>query len=190
MNENPKNYFAEVEQAAFSPANTVPSMQPSADPVLQSRLFSYTDTQRHRLGTNYVQIPVNSPLHGTVYAPNVRDGAMNVNGNLGATPNYLASDIPVEFKQASLQEDQEVWEGAATPFHWKATPYEWEQPAQFWKVLARYPNQQEHLAHNIAVHVANAKHEIQDRVFKYFGGVSPELEALIKKEVFELSPRK
>ncbi|KAI5963987.1 hypothetical protein CANMA_003584 [Candida margitis] len=126
LNENPKNYFAEVEQAAFSPANTVPSMQPSADPVLQSRLFSYADTQRHRLGTNYVQIPVNSPLHGTVYAPNVRDGAMTVNGNLGATPNYLASDIPVEFKQASLQEDQEAWEGAATPFHWKATPYEWE----------------------------------------------------------------
>merc|ERR1712080_326826 len=171
LNENPKNYFAEVEQAAFSPANSVPSMQPSADPVLQSRLFSYTDTQRYRLGANYVQIPVNSPLHGSVYAPNVRD-------------------VPVEFKANSLQEDQEVWEGAATPFHWKATPYEWEQPAQLWKVLAKYPNQQEHLAHNIAVHVANARHDIQDRVFKYFGGVSPELEALIKKEVFELSPRK
>jgi len=190
LNENPKNYFAEVEQAAFSPANSVPSMQPSADPVLQSRLFSYTDTQRYRLGANYVQIPVNSPLHGSVYAPNVRDGPMNINGNLGATPNYLASDVPVEFKANSLQEDQEVWEGAATPFHWKATPYEWEQPAQLWKVLAKYPNQQEHLAHNIAVHVANARHDIQDRVFKYFGGVSPELEALIKKEVFELSPRK
>ena len=46
LNENPQNYFAEIEQAAFSPSHLVPGIEPSADPVLQSRLFSYPDTHR------------------------------------------------------------------------------------------------------------------------------------------------
>jgi len=58
-----RNYFAEVEQIAFSPAHLVPGIEPTADPMLQARLFSYSDSQRHRLGVNYQQIPVNSPLH-------------------------------------------------------------------------------------------------------------------------------
>lgn len=190
LNENPKNYFAEVEQAAFSPAHTVPYMEPSADPVLQSRLFSYADTHRHRLGPNYTQIPVNCPVTGRVFNPHMRDGAMNVNGNLGSTPNYLATSNPVEFKQFSIQEDQEVWTGAACPFHWKATEDDFKQPAELYKVLARYPNQQQHLAHNIAVHVQAADAHIQDRVFEMFSKVHPKLGADIKKETLELSPRK
>lgn len=182
LNENPQNYFAEVEQAAFSPAHTVPYMEPSADPVLQSRLFSYADTHRHRLGPNYQQIPVNCPVAG-VYNPHMRDGAMNVNGNLGSAPNYLASDKPLEFKKFSLQEDQEVWHGAACPFHWKATDGEFKQASDLYRVLGKYPNQQKNLAHNIAVHVKNADKPIQERVLKYFGKVSPELEANIKKEL-------
>ncbi|GME84768.1 unnamed protein product [Ambrosiozyma monospora] len=88
LNKNPDNYFAEIEQVAFSPSHTIPSMQPSNDPVLQSRLFSYPDTHRHRLGVNYQQIPVNCPLKSGSFAPQIRDGAMQVNGNLGSTPNY------------------------------------------------------------------------------------------------------
>ncbi|CCE83525.1 Piso0_004103 [Millerozyma farinosa CBS 7064] len=189
LNENPKNYFAEVEQAAFSPAHTVPHMEPSADPVLQSRLFSYADTHRHRLGTNYTQIPVNCPVTGRVFNPHMRDGGMNVNGNLGAHPNYLATSHPLEFKQFSLQEDQEVWEGSACPFHWKATDDEFKQPGALYKVLAKYPNQQKNLAHNVAVHVSAADPHIQDRVFEYFSKVDPELGSNIKKETLQLSPR-
>jgi catalase len=63
LNRNPTNYFAEIEQAAFSPAHLVPGIEASADPMLQARLFSYADSQRHRLGVNYQQIPVNKPLH-------------------------------------------------------------------------------------------------------------------------------
>ncbi|KAF5208608.1 putative peroxisomal catalase [Clavispora lusitaniae] len=182
LNENPKNYFAEVEQAAFSPAHTVPYMEPSADPVLQSRLFSYADTHRHRLGPNYTQIPVNCPITG-VFNPHMRDGVMNVNGNLGSTPNYLASSEPVEFRQFSLQEDQEVWSGAACPFHWKATDAEFTQATALYNVLARYPGQQRNLAHNVAVHVSAADKPIQERVIKYFGKVSAELAANIQKEL-------
>jgi catalase len=190
LNENPKNYFAEVEQAAFSPAHTVPYMEPSADPVLQSRLFSYADTQRYRLGTNYTQIPVNCPVAGAVYNPHMRDGSMNVNGNLGNAPNYLATNKPLQFKSFSLQEEQEVWQGAACPFHWKCTDDDFAQAQALYKVLGRYPNQQAHLAHNIAVNVANADAHIQDRVFEMFAKVSGELANNIKKEVLQLSPRK
>ncbi|ODQ81770.1 hypothetical protein BABINDRAFT_160010 [Babjeviella inositovora NRRL Y-12698] len=59
LNQNPKNYHAEIEQIAFSPSHLVPGIDPSNDPVLQSRLFSYPDTHRHRLGANYQQLPVN-----------------------------------------------------------------------------------------------------------------------------------
>ena len=62
----------------------VPGVEPSADPVLQSRLFSYPDTHRHRLGVNYQQIPVNRPLHA--FNPYQRDGLMAVNGNYGSNP--------------------------------------------------------------------------------------------------------
>ena len=55
LNKNAKNYFAEVEQLAFSPAHLVPGIEPSPDKMLQGRLFSYSDTHRHRLGANYVR---------------------------------------------------------------------------------------------------------------------------------------
>lgn len=189
LDKNPDNYFADVEQAAFSPAHTVPGMEPSADPVLQSRLFSYNDTHRHRLGTNFTQIPVNCPVTGKVFNPHMRDGGMTVNGNLGDHPNYLASDKPIEFKKYSLQEDQEVWEGAATPFHWVATDAEFEQASGLYEVLGKTKGQQENLAHNVAVHVSAANTSIQDRVFEYFSKVNKTLGENIKKEVLELAPR-
>ncbi|GAA0136423.1 catalase [Paenibacillus sp. YSY-4.3] len=76
LNRNPDNFFAEVEQSAFSPSVLVSGIEPSEDKLLQGRLFSYPDTQRYRLGANYLQIPVNCP-----YAPvrnHQRDGLMNV----------------------------------------------------------------------------------------------------------------
>ena len=61
LNRNPENYFAEVEQAAFNPANIVPGIGFSPDKMLQGRLFSYGDAQRYRLGVNHHLIPVNAP---------------------------------------------------------------------------------------------------------------------------------
>ncbi len=62
LDRNPRNYFAEVEQSAFSPNNLVPGIEASPDKMLQARLFSYDDTHRHRLGPNFTQIPVNCPF--------------------------------------------------------------------------------------------------------------------------------
>src|SRR5688572_3396996 len=86
LNRNPDNYFADVEQAAFSPANVVPGIGFSPDRMLQGRLFSYGDAQRYRLGVNHHQIPVNYPRGARVVNSFHRDGAMRVDGNQGATP--------------------------------------------------------------------------------------------------------
>ena len=61
LNRNPDNYFAEIEQVAFSPSNIVPGIGFSPDKMLQARIFSYADAHRHRLGTHYEALPVNAP---------------------------------------------------------------------------------------------------------------------------------
>lgn len=86
LNRNPENYFAEVEQAAFTPAHVVPGIGFSPDRFLQGRLFSYGDAQRYRLGINYNQIPVNrAKCEVNDYH---RDGAMRTDGNYGRLPAY------------------------------------------------------------------------------------------------------
>jgi catalase len=91
LNENPKNYFAEVEQAAFAPAHVIDGISYSPDKMLQGRILSYPDAHRHRLGPNYEQIPVNK----CPYAVNnyERDGAMRVDGNGGGSPNYFPNSF-------------------------------------------------------------------------------------------------
>ena len=86
LNKNPENFYADVEQAAFSPSNLVPGISVSPDKMLQARLFNYPDAQRYRLGVNYHQIPVNAarcPVHS-----NHRDGTGRVDGNYGSLPHY------------------------------------------------------------------------------------------------------
>ena len=61
LNRNPQNYFAEVEQAAFSPANVVPGISFSPDKMLQARIFAYADAHRYRLGANFERLPINAP---------------------------------------------------------------------------------------------------------------------------------
>ncbi|MDR1496505.1 MAG: catalase [Clostridiales Family XIII bacterium] len=89
LNKNPENYFADVEQAAFNPANIVPGLGFSPDKLLQGRLFSYGDAHRYRLGVNHHQIPVNS-AKGAKEPPHYyhRDGQMRVDGNFGAATSY------------------------------------------------------------------------------------------------------
>ncbi|XP_018320838.1 catalase-like [Agrilus planipennis] len=91
LNENPTNYFQDIEQMALSPSRMVPGIKPSPDRMLQGRLFSYPDTQRHRLGPNFLQIPVNCPLYVRNYQ---RDGPMsysNQGNNTVYHPNSVDS---------------------------------------------------------------------------------------------------
>lgn len=88
LNRNPDNYFQDVEQAAFNPANIVPGLGLSPDRMLQGRLFSYGDAQRYRLGVNHHQIPVNSPRGVGCPHSFHRDGQMRVDGNKGSELHY------------------------------------------------------------------------------------------------------
>ncbi len=92
FNRNPRNYFSEIEQIAFTPAAMVPGIEPSPDKMLQGRLFSYDDTARHRLGPNFRQIPVNCPYRAK--AKNYqRDANMCIDGNQEGAPNYYPNSF-------------------------------------------------------------------------------------------------
>ncbi|GMF23151.1 unnamed protein product [Phytophthora fragariaefolia] len=101
LNRNPSNYFAELEQIAFSPSDIVPGIKPSPDKMLQARLFSYPDSQRHRLGAYFNQIPVNLPLK--VPQTYQRDGFMAINGNMHDAPNYFPNSKNVPPEDSTLR---------------------------------------------------------------------------------------
>lgn len=92
LDRNPNNYFAEVEQAAFAPSHLVPGIEASPDKMLQGRLFSYADTHRHRLGANYLQLPVNCPYKVSVKNYQ-RDGPMNSSDNQAGAVNYFPNSF-------------------------------------------------------------------------------------------------
>lgn len=102
LNRNPENYFADVEQAAFNPANIVPGVGLSPDKLLQGRLFSYGDAQHYRLGVNSHTIPVNaakSPVHSYH-----RDGKMRVDGNYGSISSYQPNSYDQWKEQPGVKE--------------------------------------------------------------------------------------
>lgn len=102
LNRNPDNFFAETEQIAFNPGHLVPGIDLTDDPLLQGRLFSYTDTQLIRLGgPNHAEIPINRPVN-TVHN-NQRDGHMRQMINMGRVsyePNSLGGGCPVQMKES------------------------------------------------------------------------------------------
>lgn len=97
LDKNPVDYFAEVEQAAFSPARFIPGVYSSPDKMLQGRLFAYEDAHRHRLGANYQQIPINSPKMTCPFS-NQRDGFMTVNQNFEGKYHYSPSTLDNSFE--------------------------------------------------------------------------------------------
>lgn len=90
LNENPKNFFGEIEQLAFSPANLIPGTEFSNDKLLQGRGFSYKDTERHRIGANFEQLPVNRPLADV--NNNTQDGPMRYHYK-GGCINYKKNSL-------------------------------------------------------------------------------------------------
>ena len=91
LNENPQNFFSDVEQAAFAPAHVVDGISYSPDKMLQGRILSYPDAHRYRLGANYEQIPVNKCPFAV--SNHQRDGQMRVDGNGGRSPNYFPNSF-------------------------------------------------------------------------------------------------
>jgi catalase len=134
LNRNPGNFFAEVEQSAFNPANVVPGIGFSPDKMLQARLFSYGDAQRYRLGVNHHTIPVNAP-RCPVHSYH-RDGAMRVDGNFGSTLGYEPNSSGEWAAQPDYREPPLAIEGAASHWDHRADTDYYSQPGALFRLMA------------------------------------------------------
>lgn len=159
LNANPDNFFAEVEQAAFSPANVVPGISFSPDRMLQARLFSYGDAQRYRLGVNFNHIPVNAPVIRTHSYH--RDGAMRVDGNGGAAPTYFPNSLSDWQDQPELAEPPLELDGAAAHWDHRLDDDHYEQPGNLFRLMS--PEKQQLLFENTARQIGAAELAYQQR---------------------------
>lgn len=159
LNRNPENYFAEVEQSAFSPANVVPGISFSPDKMLQSRLFSYGDAHRYRLGVNHHQIPVNAPK--CPFHSYHRDGAMRTDGNHGGTIGYEPNSKGEWQEQPDFREPPLALEGAADHWDHRVDDDYFSQVAALFHLMN--DQQKQVLFENTARSVGGASKAIQER---------------------------
>ena len=161
LNKNPENYFADVEQAAFNPANIVPGIGFSPDKMLQGRLFSYGDAQRYRLGVNHHLIPVNKsrcPFLNMFH----RDGQMRVDDNYGATLGYEPNSYSEWQEQPEYKEPPLELDGAAD--HWNHREDDddyYSQAGDLFRLMSK--KQQQVLFENTARAMGDAPKEIKIR---------------------------
>ena len=179
LNKNPENWFAEIEEAAFSPSNMVPGIAPSPDPMLQARMFAYPDAARYRLGVNYQFLPTNAPK-SPIYCPIERDGLMNFTPNYSPDPNYLGTSLkPLQFSkknnsgnavtstdfrdfaaangQSQKHEnlDEAQMSVPVSPFTQVDEDKDFEQARALWsKVMASQEGAHARFVDNVAAHVA------------------------------------
>ncbi|MBB2198718.1 catalase [Gluconacetobacter sp. 1c LMG 22058] len=170
LNRNPENYFAEVEQAAFSPANVVPGIGFSPDKMLQARLFSYGDTQRYRLGVNFNQIPVNAPK--CPYHSYHRDGAMRMDGNQGRTVSYYPNRFDEWNVQDGLHEPPLSIAGDAAHWDHRLDDDHYKQPGDLFRLMNKA--QQLVLCENTARQIVGAARAIQERHIENCAKADPE----------------
>ncbi|PYI09600.1 putative catalase [Aspergillus sclerotiicarbonarius CBS 121057] len=193
VNRNPRNYFTDIEQAAFSPSNMVPGFAPSADPMLQARMFAYPDAARYRLGTNYQMLPTNA-AHVPVYCPYQRDGFMNFTSNYGDDPNYIGWSLrPTTFATssttptrpvASTITEHEKWAGEASSFTTTMTDVDYEQATGLWKVLGREEGHQDRFVENVALTVQKvSSKDLRGMVYDLFSRVDPQLGGRVEAQV-------
>ncbi|KAI1775644.1 catalase [Hypoxylon cercidicola] len=201
LDKNPSNWFAEIEQAAFSPSNMVPGIEASPDPLLQARMFAYPDAARYRLGVNYQFLPTNAPK-SEVYCPIERDGLMNFTTNYGGDPNYIGTKLkPVRFlsrgQDGSAQiQRQDGGNGSATPrrldqaaagsvfpveFSSEVTDKDFEQSRALWTVMSKQEGAQERFVGNVSAHLSDALTKwIRDEAYEMFRRVDEELGRMVE----------
>ncbi|KAL3206741.1 hypothetical protein MRX96_039949 [Rhipicephalus microplus] len=160
LDRNPKNYFSEVEQIAFCPANLVPGIEPSPDKMLQGRLFSYSDTHRHRLGPNFMQIPVNCPYKART-ANYERDAFMTVKEQDGC-PNYFPNSFSGPLDNPKMKEPKKLLEDAECR------------------------GERDRLTSNIANHLKDAQDFIRQRAVTNFTKAHPDCGGQIAKKLEKL----
>ncbi|WKW52417.1 catalase [Rhodomicrobium lacus] len=172
LNRNADNYFAEIEQLAFSPSNVVPGIGHSPDKMLQARVFSYADAHRYRLGTHYEALPVNAPKSGVHHYH--KDGAMRFFG--GQTGNVDAFYEPNSFGGAAeapqYREPPFRISGDADRYNHRIGNDDYSQPRALFRLFDA--EQKERLFSNIAEALQGVPVEIVKRQVVHFYRVDPE----------------
>jgi catalase len=172
LNRNADNYFAEIEQLAFSPSNVVPGIGHSPDKMLQARVFSYADAHRYRLGTHYEALPVNAPKSGVHHYH--KDGAMRFFG--GQTGNVDAFYEPNSFGGAAeapqYREPPLRISGDADRYNHRIGNDDYSQPRALFRLFDA--EQKERLFSNIAEALQGVPVEIVKRQVVHFYRVDPE----------------
>ena len=169
LNRNPENYFAEVEQASFSPANVVPGIGHSPDKMLQFRIFSYADAHRYRLGVNYESLPVNRP-RCPVHTYH-RDGAMRFDGNGGGAPNYEPNSFGGPVQDPGAKEPPLRISGEADRYDHRAGNDDYGQAGKLFRLLPA--DERERLMDAIAGAMSGVPEAIQRRQTAHFAKADP-----------------
>lgn len=168
LNENPRNFFEDIEQAAFNVANLVPGIEPSPDPLFQGRLIAYTDAQNYRLGANHHKLAPNKPM--CPMANYSADGLMCVDNP--STTNYFtgmpSSGGPQLISVHAKEHEEKVRSlhrgyGRHYPhrmLHQKTSFY--DQPRKLYQNVMT-PEERARLSSNIAGHLGQASKQVQNR---------------------------
>jgi catalase len=169
LNRYPDNYFAQVEQVAFSPANIVPGIGFSPDKMLQGRLFSYGDAQRYRLGVNFNHIPINAPK--CPFRSYHRDGKMRIDDNLGGTTSFNPNSAALWDDQPAYAELAQSLDSEAKHWDHRVDDDHWEQPGNLFRLMSS--EQRQILFENTARAMADADMHIKVRHIKNCSRADP-----------------
>ena len=169
LNRSPENYFAEVEQSAFSPANVVPGVGHSPDKMLQMRIASYADAHRYRLGANYDSLPVNRPRCPT--ATYHRDGPMRFDGNEGGSVNYEPNSFGGPAEDQRFKEPPLRISGDADRYDHREGNDDYTQAGNLYRLLPEDERGRLHAA--IAGAMEGIPSEIIDRQLEHFEKADP-----------------
>lgn len=166
LNRNPENYFAEIEQAAFSPSNIVPGIGFSPDKVLQGRIFAYADAHRYRLGTHYEALPVNAPKCPVHHYH--KDGAMRFFRNDTGNPNayYEPNSFGGPAEDKSVKEPPLRISGDADRYDHREGNDDFVQPRALYHLFNE--EQKHRLFQNIADAMQGVPKNIVDRQLDLF----------------------
>jgi catalase len=166
MNRNPENYFADVEQSAFSPANVVPGISFSPCKMLQARIFAYADAHRYRLGVNYESLPVNRP-RATEANNYQRDGYMRFDDNGGASVNYEPNSFGGPKADPAYKEPPLKISGDADWYDQKrGVDDDYIQPGNLFRLMP--PDEQKRLIQNIVGSLKQVDKHIQEKMVAHF----------------------
>lgn len=193
LNRNPDNFFAETEQVAFHPGHIVPGIDFTNDPLLQGRLFSYTDTQLSRLGSpNFHEIPINRSVN-TIFN-NQRDGHMRQQidkGKVSYSPNSIGGGCPflAKMSEGGFTSHQERIDSSKIRGRSKSFLDHFSQATLFYNSQSEAEKQHIKDAFSFELSLVTLPY-IRQKVVDHFSNVNLEMAQYIAKKIGAVPPKK